>query len=457
MVLRQDDAALQVRITELAAALEDAKLTDQTKDVFLDISHELCTPLNVVIGLSDLALRNNRDPRQGEYLIKIGEAGKKLSGIINDLLDLSKIATGRMELEANQDAQVLSLRSIDTQSGLARFAGNEDRYRHWLMKFSEEASGDLTRIQHAIASCDLDKARKMAHSLKGRAGMLGLTDLHRLAAAVETAAGNEEPTEDLLVGMDREILRVCAELKSVFPPVQLTNPVDFPVVGNPSVRAERRQQPRITGKLILLIDDDPAVLETLDQCLQQNYQTRLATCGIVGLDLAQLQPQPDLILLDIDLPDIQGYDLCGTLKDNPATAAIPVIFMSSHTDIIDITRGLDIGAVDYVTKPVAIPILLARVQTHLRLRETGDLLRNQNSHLETLVSDRTRDLEARTTELQHNQYLTILALGSIAETRDNETGNHIFRTSAYVEILAKRLAAKSAYRNILSADELGKR
>jgi putative two-component system response regulator len=167
-----------------------------------------------------------------------------------------------------------------------------------------------------------------------------------------------------------------------------------------------------------------------------------------------MQPQPDLILLDIELPDIQGYDLCAMLKANPTTAAIPVIFMSSHSDTLDITRGLEVGAVDYVTKPVAIPILLARVQTHLRLRETGDMLRNQNSQLETIVSDRTRALEARTAELQHNQYLTILALGSIAETRDNETGNHIFRTSAYVEILAKRLSTKSPYRDVLRADSL---
>ncbi len=198
------------------------------------------------------------------------------------------------------------------------------------------------------------------------------------------------------------------------------------------------------AKIILLIDDDPAVLEALNECLRPHYQTRIATRGQKGLELARLQPRPDLILLDVELPDMKGYTVCSALKQDMLTAQIPVMFLSSHTDVFDITRGLQLGAVDYVTKPVAPPILLARVQTHLRLREASDFLRDQNVHLETLVSRRTRDLEARTLELQHSQDLTIFALGSIAETRDNETGNHIYRTSAYVEVMARRLASRSS-------------
>lgn len=198
------------------------------------------------------------------------------------------------------------------------------------------------------------------------------------------------------------------------------------------------------AKTILLIDDDPLVLEVLNECLRPHYRTRIATRGQKGVELARVEPQPDLVLLDVELPDMQGYAVCSALKEDTRTAAIPVMFLSSHSDVPDITRGLQLGAVDYVTKPVAPPILLARVQTHLRLREASDWLRDQNLHLETLVKRRTRDLEARTMELQHSQDLTIVALGSIAETRDNETGNHIFRTSAYVEIMARRLAGRSS-------------
>jgi putative two-component system response regulator len=210
-------------------------------------------------------------------------------------------------------------------------------------------------------------------------------------------------------------------------------------------------------KLILLIDDDPAVLGVLRECLRPHYQLRIATLGQKGLELACLPPLPDLILLDVKLPDMHGYDLCTALKQNAQTQAIPVMFLSSHSDEENITQGLELGAVDYVSKPVAAPILLARVKTHLRLREASDLLRNQNAHLESLVSlrtraleDRTIELQARTMELQLSQDLTIVALGSIAETRDNETGNHIHRTRAYVQIMAGRLAPLQRYRASVS-------
>ena len=157
---------------------------------------------------------------------------------------------------------------------------------------------------------------------------------------------------------------------------------------------------------------------------------------------------------------MHGYDICTALKQDELTAAIPIMFLSSHSDVDNITRGLELGAVDYVSKPVAPPILLARVRTHLRLREAGDLLRDQNAHLENLVGRRTRDLEARTEELQArtadlqlSQDLTIVALGSIAETRDNETGNHIHRTRAYVKVMAKRLRQQPRHRDTLSDEQ----
>jgi putative two-component system response regulator len=197
---------------------------------------------------------------------------------------------------------------------------------------------------------------------------------------------------------------------------------------------------------ILIIDDDAAILSGIAECLHPHYQIQTAALGKNGLDLACASPQPDLILLDVELPDIHGYAVCTALKANPLTAQIPVIFMSSHSDAFDVSHGLELGAVDYVTKPVAPPILLARMQTHLRLREAHNTLKNQNTQLEELVNKRTQ-------ELLHSQDLTIFALGSIAETRDNETGNHIYRTSAYVEVMARRLAAQSSWQNSMTATD----
>jgi len=207
------------------------------------------------------------------------------------------------------------------------------------------------------------------------------------------------------------------------------------------------------GRTILLVDDDAAVLDALNECLRPTYATRIATDGARGLEFALREPRPDLILLDVELPDMTGYAVCAALKKDARTQSIPVMFLSSHTNVEDVTNGLELGAVDYVTKPVAPPILLARVQTHLRLREARDLLQDQNAHLEMLVQRRTRDLEARTLELQRNQDLTIVALGSIAETRDNETGNHIYRTSAYVEAMARCLATRAHWQGRMSTAE----
>ncbi|HNC21940.1 HD domain-containing phosphohydrolase [Accumulibacter sp.] len=195
---------------------------------------------------------------------------------------------------------------------------------------------------------------------------------------------------------------------------------------------------------ILLIDDDPATLEVINECLLPHFRTRIATRGGKGLELAQLSPAPDLVLLDLELPDMNGYQVCSALKRDTRTAEIPVIFLSSHTDMADIIRGLELGAVDYVPKPVAPPILLARVRTQLRLRQAQIYLADRNLHLESLVRERTHALEARTLDLQRNQELTIVTLGAIAETRDNETGNHIRRTRAYVRTLVEYLLQQPA-------------
>jgi putative two-component system response regulator len=214
-----------------------------------------------------------------------------------------------------------------------------------------------------------------------------------------------------------------------------------------------QQRPPDNMKTILLIDDDLATLEVINECLRPHFRTRIATRGGKGMALAQLLPAPDLVLLDLELPDVNGYQVCAALKADPRTADMPVIFLSSHVDIADITRGLELGAVDYVPKPVAPPILLARVRTHLRLREAQLHLADRNLHLESLVLDRTRDLEAKTADLQRNQELTIVALGAIAETRDNETGNHIRRTRGYVQTLVDALLQQPAQRRRLPLDE----
>ena len=203
---------------------------------------------------------------------------------------------------------------------------------------------------------------------------------------------------------------------------------------------------------LLLVDDDPTVLASINDSLRDIYQTRVANCGARALELALRRPLPDLILLDIEMTGMDGYEVCRRLKEDPHSQDIPVIFLSSHRDVPDITRGLELGAVDFVTKPIVLPILLARVRTHLRLQEVRSQLHDHNIQLEAQVAERTAALQAQTREVLKGQEMTIIALGSLAETRDNETGNHIRRTQEYVRQLCDEVRFLPRWKAAYDAD-----
>jgi putative two-component system response regulator len=189
---------------------------------------------------------------------------------------------------------------------------------------------------------------------------------------------------------------------------------------------------------VLVVDDTPDNLRLMNGILKDAYRTRVANNGERALSIASTHPLPDLILLDIMMPDIDGYEVCRRLKKDPATADIPVIFLTAKTEVEDEQEGFDVGCVDYITKPVSPPIVLARVKTHLLLKNARDFLRDENAFLEAEVTRRTR-------EVQLVQDVTIMAMGSLAETRDNETGNHIRRTQHYVRVLAEKLRTHAAF------------
>jgi sigma-B regulation protein RsbU (phosphoserine phosphatase) len=130
-------------------------------------------------------------------------------------------------------------------------------------------------------------------------------------------------------------------------------------------------------KLILVVDDAPANLQIVRSILKDDFMIRVATSGAKALDLAKAQPQPDLILLDVEMPEMDGYEVCGILKATPETRDIPVIFLTGKTEADDETRGFEVGAVDYIHKPFSPAVVKARVQTHLVLREAREQLARQ--------------------------------------------------------------------------------
>jgi adenylate cyclase len=140
-------------------------------------------------------------------------------------------------------------------------------------------------------------------------------------------------------------------------------------------------------KLILLVDDAPANIQVAHAILKETYKTRVATSGAKALELVKVVPPPDLILLDVMMPEMDGYEVCTRLKADPATRDIPVIFLTAKTEAEDETKGFEVGAVDYIHKPFSPPVVMARVQTHLMLREAREQLAREKHLVDKLLDN----------------------------------------------------------------------
>ena len=191
--------------------------------------------------------------------------------------------------------------------------------------------------------------------------------------------------------------------------------------------------PGNTRSTILIVDDVPENLEVLGELLQPLYRVRGAQSGMRALQVACSSPMPDLILLDVMMPGMDGYAVFEALRADPRTRDIPVIFVTALDGVREEEKGLELGAVDYISKPLRPTIVLARVHTQLELKKARDGLRDQNIFLEA-------EIARRMGENLLIQEVSIRALARLAEIRDPETGNHLRRTQAYMNVLARRLA-----------------
>jgi putative two-component system response regulator len=200
---------------------------------------------------------------------------------------------------------------------------------------------------------------------------------------------------------------------------------------------------------ILVVDDTPHNLAVLGDLLHPMYRVRAVNSGERALRAASSAPRPDLILLDVMMPGMDGYAVLRHLQSNPETSRIPVIFITAMNGTENEELGLSLGAVDYITKPFIPAIVLARVRTQLELKQARDRLAHQNEWLENEVALR----------MQENlliQDLGVRALACLAEARDNETGHHILRTQSYVRVLAEHLAGHHRFLTALEGPRLAR-
>ncbi|MBF0224860.1 MAG: response regulator [Desulfobacterales bacterium] len=191
---------------------------------------------------------------------------------------------------------------------------------------------------------------------------------------------------------------------------------------------------------ILIVDDTPANLTVLGDMLKyEGFQVRPVPNGKLALRAAEKEP-PDLILLDIMMPDMDGYEVCLKLKENNNLKDIPIIFISALNDTKDIVKALTSGGVDYITKPFKFEEVKARVRTHLKIHQLQSELEKYNLHLQELVQEQIK-------EISESQMATIFALAKLAEYRDDDTGSHLDRVRIFCKMLALKLSESSPYKD----------
>ena len=212
----------------------------------------------------------------------------------------------------------------------------------------------------------------------------------------------------------------------------------------PDTHANPPRRRSTDNEIILIVDDAPENLSALGSLLQDaGYRVKVANSGGTGLRLAAQAPKPALILLDIMMQDMNGHEVLYYLRNNPETRDIPVIFLTAKDTDEDEERAFAAGIADYIVKPFRPSIVLARVRSQLLVRHARSWLQDQNEALEAEVNRRMRENELI-------QAVSIRALAHLAETRDNETGNHIQRTQNYVQLLAMRLADRPRFSRSLT-------
>jgi putative two-component system response regulator len=202
----------------------------------------------------------------------------------------------------------------------------------------------------------------------------------------------------------------------------------------------------IKKPVVLVVDDIPSNIDILLETLGGEYEIMVALDGETALEHVR-RNMPDIILLDIMMPVMDGYEVCRRLKSDPSTAEIPVIFVTAMNESVNEEKGLELGAIDYIIKPFSPAIVKARVKNHIMFQLAKEAVERQNDILEEMVEERTK-------ELNITQNVTIQCMASLAETRDVDTGEHIRRTQFYVRILAEKLKNSSRFSGVLTKENI---
>lgn len=198
---------------------------------------------------------------------------------------------------------------------------------------------------------------------------------------------------------------------------------------------------------ILIIDNSLDDISSISSFIKDIYPLKTANNMEEALPIVFSETPPDLIFIDSMMPGTAGFEMCRYFKSIPETSDIPVIFLSANFNEADESKAFELGAVDYLKKPVNPNAFLARAKTHLQIKNAKDFLKDKNEYLEQEVVRRTK-------EVSNIQDIAMVAMGSLAETRDNETGNHIRRTQHYIQLLATHLKDHKHFKDFITKETI---
>lgn len=303
-------------------------------------------------------------------------------------IDLEQTVATLQTLTGRRTLQPVTLPPppIDTQGPLVeslaaimpRLGGKRALYARMLTLFEPEENSLIDELAAKITRQDIAGSAATLHAIKGSAGTLGATALAQHAAALEfrLKSGDATAVEAVMSPATVQTLRhlltesvraLNAELAG-----DTAHPTTIAVQSAPSPRAK-----------ILIVDDQPLNISILNELFRDEYELHSATSGEQALALCASQ-QPDLVLLDVMMPGMDGHDVCRQLKADPLTSTIPIIFITGQVDEAEEIMALELGAVDFITKPINAVVVMARVKTHIALKRQGDLLRS-NALLDSLT------------------------------------------------------------------------
>jgi putative two-component system response regulator len=321
-------------------------------------------------------------------------------------------------------AELPSVPGLDIAAGLRRVQGRRDRYVELLRLFVADQKGTVDTLRSALAEGDWLLATRTAHNCKSVAATVGARSVADLAAGLEATTRCGHRADEAVQALDQALSTQLAAIHDWLGARRQPSP---PAGAEAAAPAGPR------ARSVLIVDDAAVNLQLLADVLRPRYAIRVARDGERALEIAQGPATPDLILLDVEMPGLDGYEICRRLKQHESTREVPVIFLTARLDAADEERGFEAGAADYICKPVIPPLLLARVEAHLASKALRDVLADRAACLEA-------EVERRTSEIASIQDVTIHVMATLAETRDNETGNHVCRTQWYVKLLAEQLS-----------------